>query len=123
MTESRQYDTVAFDVRDNATMLFFAKTTDIGDILDYLLLMRTVDEDFDESIYIEINEQQFGGHNLIREAAMTGNVMTLRLYEPAEALGGIADIVLTWSETTENQDSIEVGAFRVLGDTLVGGNA
>jgi hypothetical protein len=65
MTESRQYDTVAFDVRDNATMLFFAKTTDVGDINDYLLLMRTIDEDFDESIYIEINEQQFGGHNLV----------------------------------------------------------
>jgi hypothetical protein len=123
MTESRQYDTVAFDVRDNATMLFFAKTTDIGDIIDYLLLMRTIDEDFDESIYIEINEQQFGGHNLIREATLTGNVLTLRLYEPAEPLGGIADIVLTWAETTENLDSIEMGAFRVLGDTLVGGNA
>ena len=123
MTESRQYDTVAFDVRDNATMLFFAKTTDIGDIIDYMLLMRTIDEDFDESIYIEINEQQFGGHNLIREATLTGNVLTLRLYEPAEPLGGIADIVLTWAETTENLDSIEMGAFRVLGDTLVGGNA
>ena len=45
------------------------------------------------------------------------------LQEPAEQLGGIADIVLTWSETTENLDSIEMGAFRVLGDTLVGGNA
>ena len=123
MTESRQYDTVAFDVRDNATMLFFAKTTDIGDIIDYMLLMRTIDEDFDESIYIEINAQQFGGHNLIREATLTGNVLTLRLYEPAEPLGGIADIVLTWAETTENLDSIEMGAFRVLGDTLVGGNA
>ena len=123
MTESRQYDTVAFDVRDNATMLFFAKTTDLGDISDYLLLMRTIDEDFDDSIYIEINEQQFGGHNLIREAALTGNVLTLRLHEPAEQLGDIADIVLTWSETTENLDSIEMGAFRVLGDTLVGGNA
>ena len=123
MTESRQYDTVAFDVRDNATMLFFAKTTDLGDINDYLLLMRTVDEEFDESIYIEINEQQFGGHNLIREAALTGNVLTLRLFEPAAELSGIADIVLTWSDTTENQDSIEAGAFRVLGDTLVGGNA
>ena len=123
MTQSRQYDTVAFDVRDNATMLFFAKTTEVGDISDYLLLMRTVDEEFDESIYIEINEQQFGGHNLIREAALTGNVLTLRLRQPAEELGGISDIVLTWAETTENLDSIELGAFRVLGDTLVGGNA
>ena len=123
MTATRQYDTVAFDVRDNATMLFFAKTSDEGDIKDYLLLMRTVDEDFDESIYIEINEQQFGGHNLIREAALTGNVLTLRLHEPAEELGGVADIVLTYAETTENLESIEAGAFRVFGDTLVGGNA
>jgi hypothetical protein len=123
MTDSRQYDTVAFDVRDNATMLFFAKTSDEGDIKDYLLLMRTVDEEFDESIYIEINEQQFGGHDLIREATMTGNVLTLRLHEPAETLGGASEIVLTYAETTENLESIEAGVFRVFGDTLVGGNA
>ena len=123
MVESRQYDTVAFDVRDNATMLFFAKTTEEGDISDYLLLMRTFDEEFSESIYIEINEQQFGGHNLIREAALTGNVLTLRLFEPATELDGTCDIVLTWVDTTENMDSIEAGAFRVFGDTLVGGNA
>ncbi len=123
MVDSRQYDTVAFDVRDNATMLFFAKTTDAGDISDYLLLMRTVEEDFDESIYIEINEEQFGGHNLIREAALTGNILALRLFEPAESLDGISEIVLTWADTTENLESIEAGAFRVFGDTLVGGNA
>jgi hypothetical protein len=123
MTDSRQYDTVAFDVRENTTMLFFAKTTDEGDIADYLLLMRTVDEEFDESIYIEINEQQFGGHNLIREASLTGNVLTLHLHEPAETLDGISEIVLTWLDTTENLESIEAGAFRVFGDTLVGGNA
>jgi len=121
--DSRQYDTVAFDVRDNATMLFFAKTSADGDIAEYLLLMRTVDEDFEESIYIEINEQQFGGHNLIHEAALTGNILTLRLFEPAKELDGTSDIVLTWSETLENQESIEVGAFRVFGDKLVGGNA
>jgi hypothetical protein len=123
MADSRQYDTVAFDVRDNATMLFFAKTTQDGDISDYLLLMRTVEDDFDESIYIEINEEQFGGHNLIREVALTGNILVLRLHEPAESLGGISDIVLTWADTTENLESIEAGAFRVFGDTLVGGNA
>ena len=123
MIGSRLYDTVAFDVRDNATMLFFAKTTDTGDIVDYLLLMRTIEENFDESIYIEINEQQFGGHNLINEARLTSNVLTLRLHEPAEQLGGADEIVLTWSETTENLDSIEAGAFRVLGDKLTGGNA
>jgi hypothetical protein len=123
VTESRQYDTVAFDVRENATMLFFAKTTDTGDILDYLLLMRTIEEDFDESIYIEINEEQFGGHNLIREAALTGNVLTLRLHEPAAALGNVSEITLTWTETAENLDSIENGAFRVLGDKIAGGTA
>jgi len=123
MADSRHYDTVAFDVRDNATMLFFAKTTDEGDISEYLLLMRTIDEEFDESIYIEINEQQFGGHDLIREASLTGNVLTLRLHETADELDGASDIVLTWTDTTENMESIEAGAFRVFGDTLVGGNA
>ena len=123
MSDSRHYDTVAFDVRDNATMLFFARTTPEGDINDYLLLMRTIEENFDESMYIEINEHQFGGHNLIREAALMGNTLTLTLHEPAEELGGATQIVLTFADTPENGTSIERGAFRVLGDTLVGGNA
>jgi hypothetical protein len=123
MSASRQYDTVAFDVRDNTTMLFFATTTEEGDISDYLLLMRTVDEEFEESIYIEVNEKQFGGHDLIREATLTGNVLTLHLHEPAKELDGASDIVLTWIDTTENLESIEAGAFRVFGDTLTGGNA
>ncbi len=123
MFDSRHYDTVAFDVRDNATMLFFARTTPEGDINDYLLLMRTIEENFDESMYIEINEHQFGGHNLIREAALMGNSLTLTLHEPAEELGGATKIVLTYADTPENGTSIERGAFRVLGDTLSGGNA
>jgi hypothetical protein len=118
MSHSRSYDTVAFDVRDNTTMLFFAKTTTEGDIDDYLLLMRTIEEDFDESMYIEINEHQFGGHNLIRESVLVGNMLTLKLYEPAAELGGVSEIVLTFADTPENGSSIERGAFRVLGDTL-----
>jgi len=120
MSDSRHYDTVAFDVRDNATMLFFARTTSEGDIDDYLLLMRTVEDDFDSSTYIEINERQFGGHNLIRETALMGNMLTLHLHEPAAELGGISEIVLTWADTPENGASIEAGAFRVLGDTMTG---
>lgn len=123
MTHSRHYDTVAFDVRDNATMLFFARTTPEGDIDDYLLLMRTIEDDFDESMYIEINEHQFGGHNLIRESALMGNTLTLKLHEPAAELDGATQIVLTFTDTPENGTSIERGAFRVLGDTLSGGNA
>lgn len=123
MPASRNYDTVAFDVRDNATMLFFACTTSEGDIDDYLLLMRTVEDDFDSSTYIEINEQQFGGHDLIRETSLIGNTLTLHLHEPASELGGTSEIVLTWADTPENGASIEAGAFRVLGDTMSGGNA
>jgi len=123
MPESRFYDTVAFDVRDNATMLFFARTSEEGDIDDYLLLMRTVEDDFDSSMYIEINEKQFGGHDLVKEAVLIGSTLTLRLHEPAAELGGISEIVLSFADTTENGASIEAGAFRVLGDTLAGGNA
>jgi len=123
MSDSRFYDTVAFDVRDNATMLFFARTSEEGDIDDYLLLMRTVEDDFDSSMYIEINEKQFGGHDLVKEAVLIGTTLTLRLHEPAAELGGISEIVLSFADTPENGASIEAGAFRVLGDTLAGGNA
>lgn len=123
MSGSRNYDTVAFDVRDNATMLFFASTTTEGDIDDYILLMRTVEDDFDSSTYIEINEQQFGGHDLIREAELMGNMLTLHLHQPAAELDGVSEIVLTWADTPENGASIEAGAFRVLGDTMKGARA
>jgi hypothetical protein len=123
MSESRFYDTVAFDVRDNATMLFFARTSEEGDIDDYLLLMRTIEDDFESSMYIEINEKQFGGHDLVREAVLIGTTLTLRLHEPAPELDGITEIVLSFADTPENGASIEAGAFRVLGDTLTGGSA
>ena len=123
MAQTRHYDTVAFDVRDNAAMLFFAKTTKEGDISDYVLLMRTVEEDFDSMSYIEINEQQVGGHDLIREATLIGNTLSLRFDEPLEELGNITEIVLSFADTTENGTSMEMGAFRVLGDALKGGTA
>lgn len=123
MTHSRSYDTVAFDVRDNTTMLFFAKTSDEGDIQDYLLLMRAVEENFDESLYIEINENQFGGHNLLNEARLLDNTLTLVLHEPAADLDNASEIVLTFEPTENNLASMEKGAFRVLGDALTGGNA
>ena len=123
MGSSRHYDTVAFDVRDNATMLFFARTTASGDIEDYLLLMRAEGEQDNSAIYIEINERQFAGHDLISEANLTGNMLRLALREPADELNGAADIVLTYEETPENKSGIEAGAFRVLGDLLAGGHA
>jgi hypothetical protein len=123
MADSRHYDTVAFDVRDNATMLFFAKTTGAGDIEDYLLMVRTIEDDFDESMHIEINEKQFGGHDLLSEAELLGNTLTLRFKEAVEALDGASELALTFAETQENLNSLEVGAFRVLGDALKGGHA
>ncbi len=123
MLSSRHYDTVTFDVRENATMLFFARTSAAGDIEDYLLLMRADGEDLDESIYIEINENQFAGHDLIQEARMTGNMLTLELREPVAELDGASEIVLTYDDSPDNRSSIKSGAFRVLGNTLAGGHA
>lgn len=104
-------------------MLFFASTSEAGDIKDYLLLMRAIEDDFDESLYIEINENQFGGHDLLKEARLLGNTLTLSLHKPAKELDNASEIVLTFEETENNLSSIEKGAFRVLGDALVGGSA
>ena len=54
---------------------------------------------------------------------MQNNVLTIRLHKPAQELGGVSEIVLTFAETTDNLDAIETGAFRVFGDKLTGGNA
>jgi hypothetical protein len=123
MTANHHYDTVAFDVRDDAAMLFFARTSKAGDIEDYLLLMRASGEEFDDSIYLEINEQQFAGHDLISEVTLSGSMLTLTLREPAAEFGGTEEIVLTYADTPDNKASIEAGALSVLGDKLAGGNA
>ena len=120
---SRHYDTVAFDVRDDATMLFFARTTDQGDIEDYLLLMRARGEEFGETVLIEVNENLLAGHDLIQEARMAGNMLTLEFSHPVAELDGASEIMLTYDDSPENRSSVENGAFRVLGDTLEGGNA
>ena len=123
MSCHRQYDTVAFDVRDSALMLFFARTSAAGEIDDYLLLMRGDGERIGRSIYLEINEQQLAGHDLIREARMGENMLTLSLHEPSAALDGADEIVLSYAASAANKASVEAGAFRVLGDCLAGGHA
>jgi hypothetical protein len=123
MSASRQYDTVAFDVRDNATMLFFARTSPAGDIDDYLLLMRPQGDELDSVIFLEINEQQFSGSEIIVEARMSGNLLTLVFNEKMEEFDGATEIVLCFEDTPENRASMEAGAFRVLGDKLSGGHA
>ncbi len=104
-------------------MLFFARTTSAGDIQDYLLIMRAEAEGLDDAVYLEINEQLLAGHDLVREARLTGNVLALELHEPAAALDGASEIVLTYEATDENQLSMEKGAIRVLGTLLAGGHA
>ena len=123
MSGPHHYDTVAFDVRDNTTMLFFAKTAEPGDIDDYLLIMRTINEDFDEVLTVEINEEQVSGEKLIEEARLMGNTILFRLGDAMRGWLGTEELAVSFEETSENLASIETGAFRVLGDLIAGGNA
>jgi len=122
MPASRQYDTVAFDVRDNATMLFFAQTSVAGDIEDYLLLMRAESEEMDGAIFLEINEKQFAGSEMISEARMNGNMLTLIFHAPVMELENNTELALIFDDTVENRTSMTAGAFRVLGEKLSGSN-
>ena len=123
MSSSRHFDTVAFDVRENATMLFFARTDANGEIEDYLLLMRTITEAFEDFIFLELNEQQVPVNELIREAEMSDCMLTLRFSESVAELGGLDELVITFDATKENQTAMESGAFRVIGEKLTGGHA
>lgn len=123
MSASRHYDTVAFDVRDNATMLFFARTAAGGDIEDYLLLMRADGDGLEGDIFLEINEEQFAGSDMIAEARMSGGMLTLAFHEPVKELDDASELVLTFDDSAENRTSMEAGAFRVLGEKLSGGHA
>ncbi|MCB1845417.1 MAG: hypothetical protein KDI09_20785 [Halioglobus sp.] len=114
---------MAFDTRDDAMMLLFARTSARGEIDDYLLLMRRGGEQLHSPVYLEINEKQLSGNNLIREARMSDNMLTLSLHEPAAGLGGEKEIVLIYESSATNKANVETGAFRVLGDCLAGGNA
>ena len=123
MSGNHVYDTVAFDVRESTTMLFFAKTSEEGEIMDYLLIMRSVETDFEESLFIEVNEKQVDGKALLEEVGLIGNTLSLKFKEPVAELGGVTDLVLTFDETETNLSNMEAGAFRVLGEFLKGGNA
>ena len=123
MSVSRHYNAVAFDVRDNATLLFFARTTPTGDIEDYVLVMRTLGEEFDDTLFLEINEMQFAGNELIREATMSENMLTLHFANTISELGNASELVLTFDATADNKTSMEAGVFRVLGEKLSGGHA
>ena len=123
MSASYYYDTVAFDVRENATMLFFARTNASGDIEDYLLLMRAIEENFEDFIFLEVNEEQLDGSRLIRTAEMRENILTLFFCEPVKVFEDATQLVLVFENSDENRTSMEIGAFRVLGDKLTGGHA
>ena len=123
MSKGRHFDTVAFDVRENATMLFFARTDAKGEIDDYLLLLRTITEGFEDFIFLELNEQQVAVNELIIEAEMSDCMLTLRFREPVAELNGADELLITFDASKENRTSMEAGAFRVLGEKLSGGHA
>ena len=122
MTTSRHFDTVVFDIRDGAAMLFFAETRKSGDIKSYLLLMRATDDDFNSTLYLEIDENQLAGDEVVEEAELDGNLLRLKLGSQAAEIFGDATFVLTFDDTERNHAGIESGALRVLGDKLVGGH-
>ena len=123
MPAGRYYDTVVFDVRDNATMLFFARTTPAGDIEDYLLIMRAAGEDFGHVVFLEVNEEQIPGSEVLREATMAGNTLTLSFRAPMREFDNETELVLSFADTAENRHALETGTFRVLGELLSGGHA
>ena len=123
MPASRHFSTVVFDARDNANFLFFATTTDTGDIEDYLMIMRSSAPEFEDVVIIETNEEQVVNGESVTSATLATGMLTLTFDEPIEALENSSEIIVTYNDNAENRSAIEAGAFKVLGDQLTGGHA
>lgn len=123
MATSHHFDTVAFDVREDALMLFFARTDAAGDISSYLLLMRATDDELNETLYLEVDESQSSGDDVIMEAELEGNILRLSLFDDAAQTFGDSSLILSFDDNEHNRAGIQAGALRVLGDKLTGGQA
>lgn len=123
MAISHHFDTVAFDVREDALMLFFARTDAAGDISSYLLLMRATDDELNDTLYLEVDESQAAGGDVVMEAELEGNILRLSLFDSAAQTFGDSSLILTFDDNEHNRAGIQAGALRVLGDKLVGGQA
>ena len=102
--------------------MFFARTTPAGDIEEYLLITHA-GTDVGNILMLEVNEQQEAGNDLITEATLTGNVLTLAFVRPVAALENETEALISYDDSAENRASIEAGVFAVLGDKLTGGHA
>ena len=122
MPAARHYDTVVFEERDNARMLFFAKTTPTGDIGAYLLMTRA-GTDTGNILMLEVDERQDAGDDLIVEATLTGNVLALSFSRPVAGLDGDTEALISYDDTAGNRAAIEAGVFPVLAGQLTGGHA
>lgn len=123
MPASRHFETVVFDVRDSANFLFFANTTDSGDIEDYLLIMRSLEPEFEGAVFVETNEEQVPADETLQSATLGNNILTLTFGKPVKLLDNENVLTLTFADGKDNRSAIEVGAFKVLGDQLTGGHA
>lgn len=120
---SRHYNAVAFDVRENMPMLFFARTGAKGEIEDYLLIMRIPGTGPEEQLVIEVNDVQLPGSELVRKATMDENTLTLYFRRKVREFNNAAKLVVTFDNSRDNKACMERGAFRVLGDMLSCGHA
>lgn len=123
MPASRHFETVVFDVRDSANFLFFANTTDSGDIEDYLLIMRSLEPEFEGAVFVETNEEQVSADETLQSATLGSNILTLTFGKPVKLLDNETVLTLTFADSKDNRSAIEVGAFKVLGEHLTGGHA
>jgi len=121
--KNHHYDTVDFDVRDSTFMLMFARTSGEGQIDDYFLLMRTIQDDFDDVLTVDVNGEQHTGNDLIEAASISGNAINLQFGGSQAGWSGPAALTLSFEGTDDNFRSIESGVHRVLGERMTGDSA
>ena len=105
---------VSLDVINGAWVLSFGETSPTGDVSHYLMLQRAECEEYDEGIYLEIDDQKNSGFNLVKRARCAGGRLTLDIEPCLQRLGSPSEVVVSFHEDERSRAQIDRGTKKIL---------
>ena len=110
-------DEVGLDEQFGVWTLGFGRTDASGDTAEYVTLQSRGEGDDDWGPYFEVDDQYYGGYNLVRQITLGDGRIEFSLTGELGA-DRATRIVVTFADTRENSEAVAQGLELVFEDQL-----